>query len=266
MNFPKFICIGSQRAGTTWLYECLKEHPEVYVPLTKELHFFDRFYSEGVESYSSNFPIDEIDKVKTWGEITPNYYQVPCALERIHKLLPEVKIIYILREPVSRAYSQYQLFVQNDFKGESFEEVLEKHSSVIDLSLQGKHLEKLYTIFPRKNVLVLFYDELLGDPEAFIKKVFVFLGVNASFVPKILSKKINKVAWPKLQSWLNKIGFSWVIELVKKTPFAGFFQRVGQPKAKKADMVVMQNELKNIFKSDVEKIERMTGVSLKQWM
>ena len=104
---PNFLVIGAQRAGTTWLYECLREHPEIFLPETKELHYFDLNHEKGDEWYFRHF---EGASEKAIGEITPNYYQYPGAIEKAHVLLPEAKFIFILREPKARAISQFALF------------------------------------------------------------------------------------------------------------------------------------------------------------
>ena len=97
---PNFLVIGAQRAGTTWLYECLREHPEIFLPETKELHYFDLNHEKGYEWYFQHF---EGASEKAIGEITPNYYQYPGAIEKAHALLPEAKFIFILREPKAKA-------------------------------------------------------------------------------------------------------------------------------------------------------------------
>ena len=75
---PTFICIGAQRAGTTWLYHCLKEHPEIYIPDHKELRSFNYNYNDGIESYSKNFK--DAGESNVIGEITPDYYRQQYAL------------------------------------------------------------------------------------------------------------------------------------------------------------------------------------------
>lgn len=261
-NQPSFIGIGAQRAGTTWLHECLKEHPEVFLPDEKEIHFFDRFYENGFQWYLNKF--SEADD-KLCGEITPNYYQVEGALERIKKDLPQVKIIYILREPTSRAHSQFQLFSENRFKNKTFDEVLETELVVSDLSMQGRHLKKLNTLFKREQILVLFYDELATSPEIFLKRVFEFLSIDLDFQPSHLNKRMNRIVLPGLQNKLRKIGLGWLINLVKKSPLSELikdsFHNTKQTKNKKT----IPSKLSTRFNSDIKTIEDELGVNLSHW-
>lgn len=110
MALPDFIGIGVQRAGTTRIYELLKQHSEICMPTyRKEVHYFDRYYHKGERWYRSLF---DHCKGKIVGEITPAYiYDEKCA-ERIHKLLPDVKLIAILRNPIDRAYSQFKFTIR----------------------------------------------------------------------------------------------------------------------------------------------------------
>ncbi|MEO9945223.1 sulfotransferase [Paraglaciecola sp.] len=264
-QLPKFICIGAQRAGTTWLHECLSEHPDVYVPPEKELHFFDRFYDRGISSYQDFFKAEKTGNAKVWGELTPNYYQEDQALERIKAHIPDVKLIYILREPVSRAYSQYQLYKPSQFSEQSFEEVIATQPFVTDLSLQGKHLERTYSLFAKEQVLVLFYDDLSSDPKSTLEKVYSFIDVKSDFIPEHLDKRINRVVLPDLQEKLQKFGLGWLIDLVKASPFSEwvkeFFHKT--PKKKQSDPMVSQ--MQGTFKEDIKLIEKLLDVDLTAW-
>lgn len=264
-NLPHFICIGSQRAGTTWLHNCLDEHPEVFVPPAKELHFFDRFYDTGLDNYKANFSTDKVKGKKTWGELTPNYYQEPGALERIKHDVPEVKIIYILREPVARAFSQYQLYAQGQFAGMTFENVIVKKPVVVDLSMQGKHLQRVYSLFDPSQVLVLFYDELTEQPQTLLKKVYHFIGVNDQFVPESLSKRINRIVLPDLQEKLIKWKLTWLINIVKASPFSEWVKEVAHRKTDKFGNTEHPLGLADIFSEDITIIENTQRVDLNHW-
>ncbi|WP_340679170.1 sulfotransferase [Paraglaciecola sp.] len=264
-ELPHFICIGAQRAGTTWLHNCLDEHPEIYVPATKELHFFDRYYSEGLESYKAHFTTELRGDAKIWGEITPNYYQEPNALERIRQDIPNAKIIYILREPVSRAFSQYQLYAQSQFSGKTFEEIIAESEFVTDLSMQGKHLQRLLSLFSRENVLILLYDTLSAEPEKLLREVFRFLDVNEDFLPATISKRINRIVLPDLQNKLTKMKLSWIIELVKASPFSEFIKEIAHKKTDKTGTALDLKYYAETFKNDIDLIEKTLDIDLKHW-
>ena len=102
---PTFLVVGAQKAGTTSLYNTIKKHPNVGRANTKEVHFFDRFYSRGMEWYEQQFRLKpEHSKV---GEATPVYMYDAELRARIAADLKDIKILVIVRDPVARAYSHF---------------------------------------------------------------------------------------------------------------------------------------------------------------
>lgn len=259
---PDFLGIGVQRAGTTWLHNCLTEHPELFLPKKKEIHFFDRQYDKGLQWYNEHFKEAEGETI---GEITPSYYRANNALQRIKNDLPEVKIIYVLREPVSRTYSQYQLYKQDVYKGKTFKQVIEEEESVIEFSLQGKHLVKLLSLFDKKNVLILFYDDISNKPKQVLQKVFQFLDVDPNFNPSFLNKRVNRVVLPRTQHMLRKIKLNWLIELVKKSPFAESIKTYSHqsPETELTPEITMA--LRSKFLDDIKLIEDQLDIQLTYW-
>src|SRR5262245_48289245 len=107
-RLPDFIGIGAQRCATSWIYECLACHPQVYMP-EKEIHFFDCEFERGMDWYLNHFSTAHAGKL--CGEFTPDYLSSPVAIERLRDLVPQAKLIISLRHPVQRAYSAYRLFM-----------------------------------------------------------------------------------------------------------------------------------------------------------
>ena len=104
-----FLGIGAQKAGTTWLYEMLCQHPQLAFPGGKEMHFWDAGRSRGLEWYRSCFNVGE----KKNGEITPAYAMLPVeTIREIHALNPALRVIYILRNPIDRAWSSARMALE----------------------------------------------------------------------------------------------------------------------------------------------------------
>ena len=123
---PNFLVIGSQKAGTTSIYHVLKAHPQIFQPERKEINYFfhEEEYAKGenwYRQYFENIP----EGVKALGEATPGYIVHPEAPARIHRLLPDAKLILTVRHPVNRAYSQYWDNRRSLSEYRSFEEVVE---------------------------------------------------------------------------------------------------------------------------------------------
>ena len=261
---PDFIVVGAQRAGTTWLHNCLSEHPQVSLPAEKEVHFFDLHYDKGLAWYSEKLSASHKDS-SIVGEITPNYYQFPNAMERIKEQCPQAKIIFIVREPVSRAVSQFDLFKESQMEGLSFAQAIDEKPQIIDLSMQGKHLKKITQLFPKEQVCVLTFDELNQNPLMLLQKVCRFINVDEDFKPEFLNKKVNKIVFPKTQEFLKKIGLSSLIELAKKSPFSESIKRLGQQKRKNNTALNIPDVHKKQFIDDVEVLESLANLDLSTW-
>ncbi|MBA4318316.1 MAG: heparan sulfate glucosamine 3-O-sulfotransferase, partial [Flavobacterium sp.] len=101
---PNFLIIGAARCATTWISENLSQHPDIFIPPLKELHFFDTHYEKGIAYYESYF---DNRSEKAVGEATPAYLYFPNISSLIQQHLPNVKLIASIRNPVDRAFSHY---------------------------------------------------------------------------------------------------------------------------------------------------------------
>jgi len=127
---PDFLIIGFPKCGTTSLYEYLLQHPDIHPPIGKEIDYFDRLYSRGRNWYKVRFPTVFKKNIFTkvlgrdflTGEATPRYMIHPHALNRIKKILPKAKFIILLRNPIDRAFSHYNMNFRNGYENLSFEQ------------------------------------------------------------------------------------------------------------------------------------------------
>ena len=160
---PHFVIVGTQKGGTSLLYRLLIRHPMVEPAATKELHFFDNNFSEGLSWYERYFPQSKrIDDRKTVsGEATPSYLFDPLVPERMAKTVPDARLIALLRNPVDRAYSQYQMRVRRGHEARSFEEAIRQEmagESGAEYLARGRYAEQLepFAYFADKdNLLVM---------------------------------------------------------------------------------------------------------------
>ena len=107
-GLPDFIIIGAMKSGTSTLFDWLLQHPEIIGSHKKEVHFFDRHYREGERWYRAHFPYAcNVRQGSVTGEASPFYLLGPPIAGRIHTLIPDVRLIAILRNPVDRAISHY---------------------------------------------------------------------------------------------------------------------------------------------------------------
>lgn len=204
---PGFLGVGAQRAGTTWIARNLAEHPDIYIPWEKELHFFDRHYENGIEYYERQFA--DWSGQHAVGEVTPAYLHEASAARRIHRHLPAAKLIVCLRNPVDRIYSSYWYSSARSANGSPlpFEDWLRQHPDAIDVGCYYDHLKRYLELFSREQLLVLLFEDLGQKPEAFLRAVFLHLGVDPDFQSPIIQQQINAAAAHKNLARLKPIWY-----------------------------------------------------------
>jgi hypothetical protein len=197
---PDFVVIGAMKGGTSFFYYLLGQHPLVQPAASKELHFFDAlFEQESVEWYRQCFPAPrwEDGRRTITGEASP-YMAKPHAPERMAGVVPEARLIALLRNPVERAYSDYQMVARKDREHRTFEEAIEwemgrplggedgafEHEDLVRVppnyrylsrSRYAEHLLRWAEFFPREQMLVLKSEDFFDNPRQTLKSVFSFL-------------------------------------------------------------------------------------------
>jgi hypothetical protein len=197
MRLPDFIIGGAPRSGTTWLYCLLDRHPAVYMakPVTPEPKFFlvDRLYEKGLPFYSTWFA--DAAPGRLTGEKSTDYLESAPAAERIARDLPGVKLVFILREPVDRAYSNYLWTRMNGLETEDFRTALRLEDqrerelpdrwkfarpfSYFSRGLYADLLAPYFERFPREQMLIVRFEDIISKPAALAERLQGCLGVAA---------------------------------------------------------------------------------------
>ena len=195
---PDFLVIGAQKAGTTALYAYLRWHPGVTGPSWKEVSFFDRHWWRGEGWYRGQFPLRSAGRLV--GEASPSYLFHPLAPDRVRSLVPHVKLVALLRDPVARAYSQYQHEVALGREPLGFEDALaaeeERTRGEVERLVADPHafsrawwdftyvargryaeqLERWLDVFARDQLLVVRTEDLADRPAETYAEILGFLG------------------------------------------------------------------------------------------
>ncbi|KZR78338.1 sulfotransferase family protein [Prochlorococcus marinus] len=208
---PEFIGLGVQKGGTTTLHKLLDQHPGVFLPATKELHYFSLHYIQGDDWYRQKFA--PAHQGQRCGEITPYYLFHPQAPVRIKRLLPNARLIVLLRDPVERAISQYfhsrrlgleQFDLEQALAAESERlqgatyqlEAIDGHHrshqehSYLSRSRYEQQLPDWQHNFSAEQLLILRSEDLFVSPEQVWKQVLDFLGLVWMPLPQ-LAKPAN---------------------------------------------------------------------------
>jgi len=203
-----FTGIGAARSGTSWLGKCLQEHPQIGFSAEKtrkELNFFNsneydtfgRFeeprYPKGVPWYFDQFPPYEEGKLR--GEFSITYLWDPVAAERLYEHNPDVKLIATLRNPVEAYYSLYRLacYKVQMHPPATIEEAV-RLGQHMERNLYHQHLTRFFEKFPAENLCVILYDDIRSDPNAVLRRLYEFLGVDPEFVPVRANRQLHRSA------------------------------------------------------------------------
>jgi hypothetical protein len=235
-TFPNFFIVGAARSGTTSLDLYLSQHPEIFITLKKETHFFAReqlpvsYRGPGDERMNRLLIRDEdqytqlfsdTGKAKAVGEASAFYLCYPKSADLIAQTVPDAKIIMVLREPVARTYSAYMFLLRDGRETLDFEEGLSRENErkeadfepmwrYRELSLYYNQVKHYLDVFGAQRVKVLMYEELFSSPEKVLQDVFGFLGVKED-VNIDTSVHYNVSGSPKsrkLYSMLNNFMFN----------------------------------------------------------
>ena len=276
---PDFIGLGAQRCGTSWIYSCLFEHPQIHSPI-KEIHFFsrERNWRRGYGWYESRFAGARIgSKI---GEFSTSYLATEVSAQRIHARYPDVRLVVSLRNPVDRAYSNYTNDLRTGFvpRGTSFTHAAARHGEYFQQGRYERLLTNYLEIFPRNQLLVLIYEDSVRDPRAFVQRIYGHLGVDRAFSPRMLDRRINAGYVPRalwidrlvrrsasilrgngLSSawWLGKrLGIADGIRAVNRTEIAEETPKLGR--AERLDLLAS-------FEQDIRFIENLVDRRLEEW-
>ena len=192
---PDFLYIGTSKAGSTWTFKTLSWHPQICVYSGKNLGFFSSRYEKGWGWYLNQFHCEPQHRVT--GEVSHSYLVSADAPERIHKHLPNVKMLVCLRDPVERTFSDYLDGVKNQKFIGSFEEELERFPALITRSCYGTQLERYLQYFDRDQFLISSFDELKSAPKQYAARLFEFLGVEVLDIPANLGGKVLPAGIPR---------------------------------------------------------------------
>lgn len=213
MVMPNFLIIGAAKAGTTSLYEYLKQHPQIWMSPIKETNFFALegetlgFRGPGDQNYINKFSITEIENyLKLFqgvenqiaiGEASPLYLYSPKAPKSIRYYTPDTKLIVILRNPIERAYSHFLMFVRDGREPISdFTEALEQEKNrrqdywewawqYVSVGFYYVQLQRYFDTFDHSQISIYLFEDFNINPVNVLQNIFQFLGVNSSFIPNM---------------------------------------------------------------------------------
>jgi Sulfotransferase family len=194
---PNFLVIGAMKAGTTSLYRYLRAHPQVFMPESKELNFFvaERRWHRGRDWYEAQFA-GTGDAVAV-GEASPIYAMYPefaGVPDRIARLLPQARLIYVVRHPIERMRSHYLHQVARGREHGPIGHALTADPRYLDTSRYSMQIDRYLAHLPPERLRVITAEELRDDRVATIGRVLRFLGLDPGLLPATLDREFHRTA------------------------------------------------------------------------
>lgn len=280
-----FLIIGAQKSGTTSLYRYLSAHPAIYMPPGKELAFFSdpEKVRKGIDHYLDNYFADAPGDTLI-GEASPQYMCADGVAPAIAAALPNVKLIAILRNPVTRAYSHYRMAVRRQIEPRDFDRCIDEllaggtgqgvhldmDRDFVRLGEYGRILAGYLTYFGRDQIKVVFTEDLRDDPNAVLSDTFRFLGVDPDFRAEIMGTRFHqggtrRFTW--LERFSNLPGVRALIRAILPSDLRralGYWfitQVVVKPERETGPNEATRRRLAEHFRSDVDILVKNFGVS-----
>lgn len=273
---PNLIIIGAMKCGTSSLHYYMGLHPGISMAKRKELNFFirDRNWDKGIEWYKSHFT----GKAKICGEATTNYAKYPLfggVPERMYSVVPEMKLIYLVRDPIERILSHYVHNYADDRENRKLSDALIKleANNYVRCSKYHMQLEQYLNYFPKSRILIIAQEDLYHHRRQTLQRVFRFLDVDDSFY----SRKVYKIRnSSKDKRRKNRIGL-----LLKQIPgmimigrlpggigshlgrwvYRPFSRRIQRPSLDER----LRQDLIEHLKDDTNRLRELTGREFEGW-
>ena len=270
---PTFLCIGAMKSGTSSLHRYLDGHPDIRMSYPKETDFFLDRNAKSLDWYQGCFENEAV----AYGEVSPNYSKYPGfdgVPERMHKLLPDIRLIYLVRDPIDRAVSHYVHNWEKRRINDSIDDALNppEDSWYINTSRYYFQLSQYLDYYPIERILIVESEQLRGERARVLSEIFEFIGVNPNLESDTPDREYNtgmrrptKLADFLIRSSIGKVvkdaGKSVVPESAIEYVKQHIWSDAKKPEPKRETI----NQVKNYLKEDVQKLRNLTGKSFDSW-
>lgn len=267
-TLPSFIIAGAAKSATTWLQKSLQATPGIFMP-DPELHFFSRHYQPDLQAYRRHFADAPPGALR--GEKSNSYLTTPEADTRIRRHLLNIRLIFQLRDPVARAYSDYCML----FRRGEVDENISRHlcpdraagERFLSDGCYADHLERFIALFGAEPILVLLYEDVRREPERQLSLLAAHVGYSGVLAPPLADrvKDARSAAVPRpLRRLLAPL--RPVLDPVRNTaPVRALRDMVARPYRYPTLDPVLRAEIADFYRPQVARLGALTGVDTAAW-
>lgn len=281
------LLIGAEKAGTTWLHGVLQDHPDIFFPRVKEIHYFnkydsnlreiDNFSNQSWYWYTNHFG-DAIEG-QIVGEATPLYISDPEAPSRIKNKLPNARFIVVLRNPVERAISHYRMARAKNHIQASLKTLIQSEDQrILQRGLYGRQLRIWFKLFDRSRFFVIFHDDIVNTPSTVLTRLAEWLSISVDpllkSAPKSPRNQATEYHFPTLYNasvrgarCLRNIPLTR--ELANRLKASGLYEALKRVNRKTpTSFAVLESDLlalKRYYFHDVTELRRILAPTVVPW-
>lgn len=278
---PNMIGIGGQKCASTWLSECLRYHPQIFMSDVKEIHYFTKYYNKGEEWYLQHF--EKATRHKIVGEFSTLYLYEIDAPARIKKLLGNIKIVAVIRNPIERFISHYKQAIRKGLLNkknyakldeDSYKKAIILIPGLLNYGIYSDGLCRYVEMFGKENVKVLIKEDIDNDPAKELEKLYEYLGVDNEYKPNIVTKMISPGIVPRFMLpelirqklyWYFKNNNPKMIAFIKRHRIIELYRYINSNnKEIHVDKDVYES-LSKYYQEDIGKLEKLLCRDLDSW-
>lgn len=293
---PTFLGIGAPKCATTWLYNCLDAHPEIFVSDVKETNFFVFDTIDGrLDEYTAHF--EEAFGARAVGEVSVSYISSSVAPRRAHTHIPDAQLFASLRNPIDQTYSYYWHLQRQNFHGwdlervnqiQSFEDALKEiPDQLLEPGFHYRNLQRWLQYFDRSQLHVLLLDDVKEDAGCELARLYEHLGVDPTFRPssmrtgdrsarrgtsprgplvervrQLLYYGINRCLYHPLKRAIGQYRADRLKEALRlRQIMEQLFRKDGYPDMDPST----RDRLREVFEDDIQKLENFLSRDLSHW-
>lgn len=277
---PNLIIIGATKCGTSSLHQYLACHPQIFMSEPKELRFFTKHWDKGIQWYERHFPVD----APVRGESSPQYTVYPSNPDvpaRMHAVVPDARLIYLVRDPIDRLISDYLERLGQFREHRDLESILVNFESdshalrqYINPSRYWFQLEQYLKFYSRDRILVLSLDDLRKQRLETLRQVFRFVDVDEGFCHKAFSRVWNESSSKSRKSWFGRIVYPDRLRRALHHPAVPYpvvravkavVRATGEPIERPRLSAELEQRLVDSFRQDVAALTAFAGRQFAEW-
>ncbi len=270
-----FLLVGAPRSGTTTLFEHLRRHPRIFIPAGKELPFFsdEARFAAGWPRFAAEF-FRAAPATALWGKLTPQYWDSPVVPRRLASLMPDVRLIALLRNPIDRAFSHYRFLVRRGaerrpFAEAAFDALAPKYPYYLPLGQYARILESYLAHFAPDQMLVLFTEDLAARADRVLGAVMDHLDLPGGFQPRHQDRRFNvggtATRWPWLVGLARRVSplrrlWRALPERTRRRLGRWYFFEIAPKPEEPSDLSAeLRHRLAGFYREDVQRLEELIG-------